>query len=1120
MSLVKCRWWLFMGCWSLIAFIVSASFTQSTQSADEAALRALVEKFYAAYQKEDLDGFMGLWSEKSPDFAQRKQAMQQFFTTDNHTFANLTVSRVKVEEGKASLRVAVDLTAVNAQTKQERKDRVVRNFAFIKERGTWKVWRDAPAEDDLAAALLTAKTEADRQALMATEKELMTGKLVEALRRRGLNLYLRGDPAESLTVFRIAQKIAEQIEEKEGLARVLNNIGAVHETRGDYRAALEFYQQSLELSETLGDKAGIARALNNMGIVYKEQGNYVEALEFYQKALAQYEALKDNTGIARALNNIGVVHKQQGNYDLALEFYQKSLTMREAVGDRNGVASTLNNLGSVYHSQGNYRKALEFYQKSLAQFEASGNKEGAAAVMGNIGLIHEEQGHYAQAMEFHQKSLAQFEGLGNQSGIAKALGNIGNVYDAVGNFTQALECYQKSLAIRKALNDRDGIARMLNDMGVTYRTQRDYARAMEFYQESLKIKEVLGDKPLIASTLNNIGEIYLLQGNPGSALEFCRRSLMFADAIGDPDAVFRCYWVMGDAYRAQGRQQDAIAAYQKAIATIEALRHQVAGGEQEQQRFFENKVAPYHAMVELLIEQYRRVGDTSLMQALTYAERAKARTLLDVLHSGRVNITKAMTAEELEKARTLNNKLVSLNAQILRESQRSQPDQTHLANLKANLQKVRLDYEAFQTSLYAAHPQLKTQRGEAKPITLEETNALLPDAKTALLEFVVTETKTYLFVITIRDERLGMRDKNSAGSRSSSSLISHPSSLILKVYPLNVKQKDLADRVTRLREQLANRDLKVRASARQLYDLLLKPAHAQWQGKTNLVIVPDGVLWELPFQALQPRENHYLIEDAALSYAPSLTVLREMMKQRRHGNKTDSNTPTLQHSNAPATLLAFGNPALGKETVERVQLVQRGETLGALPHAEAEVKLLAQMYGGGSKAYVGAEAREERVKAEAGQYRVLHFATHGLLNDRSPMYSQVMLSQAQGNANEDGLLEAWELMNLNLTAEMVVLSACETARGRVGAGEGVIGLTWALFVAGCPTTVVSQWKVRDDSTSQLMLEFHRRLRTQDAGRRTASKAEALRQAQLKLLRSNDYAHPFFWAGFVLVGDGR
>src|SRR5215813_2956694 len=196
------------------------------------------------------------------------------------------------------------------------------------------------------------------------------------------------------------------------------------------------------------------------------------------------------------------------------------------------------------------------------------------------------------------------------------------------------------------------------------------------------------------------------------------------------------------------------------------------------------------------------------------------------------------------------------------------------------------------------------------------------------------------------------------------------------------------------------------------------------------------------------------------------------MIRLREGKKDSTSSPTL---------LAFGNPALGNQTIARAKLVLMDEKLDPLPEAERQVNALKQIYGAAkSKVYTGAEAREERAKAEAGAYRILHLATHGILNDSSPMYSHVLLAKTEGDANEDGLLEAWEIMKLDLKTDLTVLSACETARGRVGAGEGMIGLSWAIFVAGCPTTVVSQWKVESASTTELMLEFHRQLKAQMA----------------------------------------
>jgi CHAT domain-containing protein len=446
-----------------------------------------------------------------------------------------------------------------------------------------------------------------------------------------------------------------------------------------------------------------------------------------------------------------------------------------------------------------------------------------------------------------------------------------------------------------------------------------------------------------------------------------------------------------------------------------------------------------------------------------------------------------MTAEERERERQLKSELTILNTRLARAMQMGKTAEAQVGEIKNQLEKARLNYQDFQTSLYVAHPDLKIHRGGAPVIKPEELAGLLPDNSTALLEYVVTYDRSYLFVVTRAE---GKADVD------------------VQIHSLPVKREELAKETEAFRRKLAARDLGFRDAAARLYDMLLKPAEARLRGKTNLVITPDDSLWELPFQALLTRPNRFLIEDAAIAYAPSLTVLREMTRRGKNPKP----------ASAPATLLALGNPMTGKGTIERTAVSLRDEKPGPLPEAEEEVKALGKFYGASrSKIYVGAEAREDRFKAEAGRADILHFATHASLNNASPMYSYLAL--ARGNGDEDGLLEAWELMRMDLKADLAVLSACETARGRFGAGEGVIGLTWALFVAGVPSTVVSQWEVESASTRDLMLQFHRQLRASSTGA-NMSKAESLRQAALKVMKSPETGHPFYWAGFVLVGDGR
>jgi CHAT domain-containing protein len=217
------------------------------------------------------------------------------------------------------------------------------------------------------------------------------------------------------------------------------------------------------------------------------------------------------------------------------------------------------------------------------------------------------------------------------------------------------------------------------------------------------------------------------------------------------------------------------------------------------------------------------------------------------------------------------------------------------------------------------------------------------------------------------------------------------------------------------------------------------------------------------------------------------------------------------------SLLALGNPSLAASLVAAAKSRDGSLALAELPEAEREVKTLGEIYGAqNSKILTGLAAREETVKVDAGRFPILHFATHGILDDKNPLYSRLMLASSGGN--DDGMLEAREIMKLDLQANLVVLSACQTARGQVGMGEGLIGMSWAFFIAGASTTVVSQWQVDSAGTAQLMVDFHRILRGKDK-KTMVSKAEALRQAALKLMADPKYRHPFFWSGFVVVGNG-
>ena len=972
---------------------------------------------------------------------------------------------------------------------------------------------------ELAAAPARAGSEAEQGRLLKGEKGLTNGEPPAALNARAAPLMQKGDYAEALRISQLAARLAERSGDRSALGDALHNTGLIYNRQNRAAEALDSLQKSLAVFEEAGDKKAVARELHHIALIHRHQGRLDQALDYFKRGLALGEALGDRYLTAKALNNIGIIHRNQGRLELALDFYRRGRALAEEINDRTLMRDVSSSIGNVYQAQGLYEQALEHYRRSRALSEEIGDRAGVARAIYNTGAVYNFQGRYAEALACFQESIKIGEELGaaaDKRDLAYNFHSLGRLYNSQGRYEQALEYYQRALKIREEVNDRFGIGQTLNNIGIVYKSQGRYEEALEWIQKRLKLAEEMGVKEGVATSLSSLGDVYRQQGRHDLALEFQQKSLRLREELGDrrglcvvlekmaqlyqdkgdypemlkagrravaqaeeinaPEELWKGQEQVGRALRALNQTAEARQSFLAAIATVERVRREVAGGEQQQQSFLENRLSPWLGMVELLVSQKDYAG------ALTFAEASKARVLLDALQTGRGGLRQSLSQAEREGEEGRRLKLVSLNSQLTGEARREKPDPARVAALRAEVEKARLEYEDFETRLYAAHPELRVQRGEAPVITAGELAALLPDDASALLEYVVADDATYLFAVT-----------KAAGKSEAD----------VRVYTLPIKREELARQTEAFRQQLAGRDLGFRASALKLYGLLLKPAEAQLRGKTNIIVAPDNTLWDLPFQALLNGSNRFLLEEAAVSYAPSLTVLREMSRRRKVRGAGD----------APATLLALGNPLSGKEGGAGPAL--RGGRLDALPEAEQEVKALGRLYGAArSRVYTGAEAREERFKREAGQARILHFAAHGLVDNASPMYSHLAL--AAGDTNEDGLLEAWELTRLDLKADLAVLSACETARGRTAAGEGMIGLSWAMFIAGVPSLVVSQWKVESAGTRELMVNFHRGLISPTS----PAKSEALRQAALKLMKNPETNHPFYWAGFVLVGEGN
>jgi CHAT domain-containing protein/Flp pilus assembly protein TadD len=850
-----------------------------------------------------------------------------------------------------------------------------------------------------------------------------------------------------------------------------------------FEAAKQSFQQALTLYREVKDRKGEEWALGGSGLAYYLLGDYAKAIEYQQQSLALAKGIKDSLGEAKALTNLGNAYHSLGDYVKAIEYQQQSLAIKREIKDRLGEGHALGSLGLAYFSLGDYAKAIEYQQQSLALAREIKDRLEEGESLGGLGLAYISLGDYAKAIEYLQQSLALAREIKDRQGEGRALGGLGGAYFSLGDYAKAIEYYQQSLALTKGIKDRLGEGNALGGLGGAYFSLGDYAKAIEYYQQSLAIAREISDKDGEGNVLGNLGIAYNALGDYAKAIEYYQQSLAIAREISDKDGEGHVLGNLGIAYNALGDYAKAIEYLQQDLAIAREIGDKDgegialnnlglallnSGNLSQAEKILSAGIEAREALRE-------RLGNNDAYKVSIFEEQARTyRTLQQVLIAQN-NPNAALEIAERGRARAFVELLARRNATLSNSANSpiAPPTIEQLQQIAKEQNATLVEYsritdnfkikgkeEAHESELYiwviSPTGEVTFRRSDLKPLW-QKQNTTLAD-----------------LVYTSRDS-LGVRDLPIVG------VVPRPG--------FQQRQE------TNLAEQL-----------KQLHQLLIEPIAdlLPTDSNTRVVFIPQSSLFLVPFPALQGKDGKYLVEKHTILTAPSIQVLQLTREQRQRVGAR--HVVPLQGNDA----IVVGNPTMPSMPPKPGEKPQQ---LPSLPGAEKEANAIAPLLN--TKPLIGNQATKSAVEQLMSKARIIHLATHGLLDEYRGLGSAIALAPDSSYKEEigkvNGLLTAEEILDLKLNAELVVLSACNTGRGKI-TGDGVIGLSRSLISAGVPSVLVSLWSVPDAPTAQLMTEFYQNLQ------KNPDKAQALRQAMLTIMKQ--HPNPKNWAAFTLIGESN
>jgi WD40 repeat protein/CHAT domain-containing protein len=789
------------------------------------------------------------------------------------------------------------------------------------------------------------------------------------------------------------------------------------------------------------------------------------------------------------LNQQGTVESRQQ----VLQQLEEALNLYRADNNAAKAAHTLLLIGNIHANLGQFQAALDAYNQALPLSQQAGAKAEEAAILNSLGQLYNDLADPKTALDYHKQALPLLYQLNDKGGAANTFNNIGDIQAATGQWESALDSYNKALIISRSAGDLTAEATALMGIGSTYIASKEWSTALNAYNQSLIIARHLKDKIKETTILNQMGKIHAALGDNSTALEHYNQALALAQQLGYKTEEANIHYNQAILNRQQNNLTAAKTDIETSIQIIEALRTQIASQELRQSYFARNQDY-YQLYIDILMQLHQQnpsQGYDAL--ALHASERARARILLEQLTEAsldlKANLDPALAAEEQRLTQALNaadQKRINL---LNQEGGYGNPE---LEAAKAEIDDILSQLQRLEAQIRSANPAYANIK-YPDPLTLDGIQTQILDDNTLLLQYALGKERSYLFLVSKTD---------------------------LKTYELPPKA-EIEAAVEQYRQLLLSPEFKDLSQGQRLSEMLLGQIAGELNGQ-RLVIVGDGKLQLLPFAALPWGSgaslapllaNHEII---TLPSATSLAVQREQWQNRQP---------------APRTLAVIADPVfkandprLGANATSIAGDLSQVDSLirnscgdfDRLPHTATEAEqILALVPDAQEFSALGFDANyATATNPNLSQYRIVHLATHGCIQD-NPLLSNLALSffNAGGQRSETSSLKLQDIYNLELNADLVVLSACQTGTGKEVQGEGIVGLTRGFMYAGARRVAVSLWSVNDRATSILMSDYYRQMLEQKV-----DPAAALRQAQLTMWQSESYSAPYYWAAFTLQGD--